>query len=161
MEILKKIIKRILVLSFITSIIPMFQGCSFIQVKNPNLSDIVENIEKVSDLSVMQKENKSKLRKFYSINSRDLEDFVLYAPKTNMEANEILILKVKNQDDIDKLQELIEKRIENQSESFKNYEPEQYDLLENRTLKVKGKYIILVVSKDVDKIIKAINDSFE
>ena len=78
-----------------------------------------------------------------------------------MEANQILILKVKSQDDIDDLLENIENIIERQSSSFKDYSPDQYELLENHTLEVKGNYLILIVSKDVDKITKAVNDSFK
>lgn len=161
MEVLINLRKKILNVCLVVFISVGFQGCAFIQTKNPTVSEITKNIKKVSDLSKMEEGNKTKLRKLYGINAKNLEDFVVYAPKTNMEANEILILKVKNQDDVDELQESIEKRIEKQSDSFKNYSPDQYDLLENHTLKVKGKYIMLVVSKDVDKINKSINDSFK
>ena len=58
-------------------------------------------------------------------------------------------------------QKNFENIIERQSSSFKDYSPDQYDLLENHTLEVKGKYLILIVSKDVDKITKAVNDSFK
>lgn len=161
MKVLINLRKKILNVCLVVFISVGLQGCAFIQTKNPTVSEITKNIKKVSDLSKMEEGNKTKLRKLYGINAKNLEDFVVYAPKTNMEANEILILKVKNQDDVDELQESIEKRIEKQSDSFKNYSPDQYDLLENHTLKVKGKYIMLVVSKDVDKINKSINDSFK
>lgn len=78
-----------------------------------------------------------------------------------MEANQILILKVENQDDIDDLLENIESTIESQSNNFRDYSPDQFELLENHTLEVKGNYIILIVSKDVVKIAKAVNDSFK
>lgn len=161
MKVLINLRKKILNVCLVVFISVGLQGCAFIQTKNPTVSEITKNIKKVSDLSKMEEGNKTKLRKLYGINAKNLEDFVVYAPKTNMEANELLILKVKNQDDVDDLQESIEKRIEKQSDSFKNYSPDQYDLLENHTLKVKGKYIMLVVSKDVDKINKSINDSFK
>lgn len=136
-------------------------GCAVVQTKNPSVDEIVKNIQAVTDLSTMQKGDKNNLRKIYSISNKNLEEFFLYAPKTNMEANEILILKVKNQDDIDGFKESIEKRIERQGESFKSYRPEQYELLESHILMVKGKYVISVVSKDADKIKEAINDSFK
>ena len=153
--------KKILILSLVISIVSLFDGCAFIKPKSPDIPEIITNIEKVTDLSAMKKGNKTNLRKIYSITTNELDDFVLYAPKTNMEANQILILKFKNQDDIDDLLENLENIIENQSNSFKEYSPEQYDILENHTLKVKGNYLILIASKDVDKITKIINDSFK
>ncbi|MGH4122175.1 MAG: DUF4358 domain-containing protein [Clostridium sp.] len=161
MKLQMKITKKIWILCLATSMGAMFQGCSLIQTKNPEIPEIIASVQKVSDLSPMEKGNKTKLRKLYSISTTGLEDFALYAPKNNMEANEILILKVKNQDDIDGLLENIESRIEKQSSSFKDYSPDQYELLENHNLEVKGKYIILNVSKDVDKITNAINESFK
>lgn len=157
----KKNIYKIVVLCLVTLGIVSFSGCNIIQTKNPSVSEIVTNIKSATDLSTMQQGDKSKLRKLYSISNKNLEEFDLYAPKTNMEANEIVILKVKNQDDIDGLKENIEKRIERQAESFKSYRPEQYELLESHIFIVKGKYIISVVSKDADKIKKAVDDSFK
>ena len=155
----KKRIYRFIIL-FLFIIFTM-SGCAVVQTKNPSIDEVVKNIEAVTDLSKMQKGDKSNLRKIYSISNKNLEEFSLYAPKTNMEANEILIMKVKNQDDIEGLKENIEKRVERQGESFKSYRPEQYELLESHVLMVKGKYVISVVSKDADKIKEAINDSFK
>ncbi|MBU3129382.1 DUF4358 domain-containing protein [Clostridium tagluense] len=161
MKIQIRIPNKIYILCLVPFIGAIFQGCALIQTKNPEIPEIIACIQKVSDLSPMEKGNKTKLRKLYSISTTGLEDFALYAPKSNMEANEILILKVKNQDDIDDLLESIESRIEKQSSSFKDYSPDQYELLENHNLEVKGKYIILNVSKDVDKITTAVNESFK
>lgn len=161
MKIFDNIRKKILILCLVTIIGGTFQGCAFIQTKNPEIPEIIANIQKVTDLSPMEKGNKTKLRKLYSISNKGLADFALYAPKTNMEANEILILKAKSQDDLDGLLEKIENVIERQSSSFKDYSPDQYELLENHTLEVKGNYLILIVSKDVDKITKVVNDSFK
>ncbi len=161
MKMFENIQKKVLILSLATIIFVIFQGCSCIQTKSPEIPEIITNIQKVTDLSLMEKGNKTKLRKLYSTSTKGLENFALYAPKSNMEANEILILKVKSQDDMDDLLENFENIIERQSSSFKDYSPDQYSLLENHTLEVKGKYLILIVSKDVDNITKAVNDSFK
>ncbi|MCB2353796.1 DUF4358 domain-containing protein [Clostridium estertheticum] len=161
MKIFDNIQKKVLILSLVISIGVIFQGCAFIRPKSPEISEIITNIQKVTDLSAMKKGNKSNLRKIYSINTKGLNDFVLYAPKNNMQANQILILKVVNEDDMDGLLENLENIIEAQSNSFKEYSPDQYEILENHTLKIKGNYLILIVSKDVDKITKAVNDSFK
>ncbi|MBU3143735.1 DUF4358 domain-containing protein [Clostridium sp. CF012] len=161
MKMFKNIQKKVLILSLVTITFGIFQGCAFIQTKSPEIPEIIANVQKVTDLSPMEKGNKTKLRKLYSTSTKGLEDFALFAPRTNMEANQILILKVKSQDDMDDLLENFEKIIERQSNSFKDYSPDQYDLLENHNLEVKGNYLILIVSKDVDKITKAVNDSFK
>ncbi|GAA0731957.1 DUF4358 domain-containing protein [Clostridium oceanicum] len=153
-----KIFALLLSLTFISS---LFSSCSIIHFKSPKVSEIITNIKKNNDLSSLNKSTKSKLRKLYGISYKTLEDFALYIPKTNMEANELLILKVKNQDDIDSIKERIEKRIEKQSNTFKDYAPNQYELLENHILKVKGPYLIFIVSKNANNIMININDSFK
>ncbi|MBU3160291.1 DUF4358 domain-containing protein [Clostridium frigoris] len=161
MKMFNKIQKKILILSLFISISIVFQGCAFIRPKSPEISEIIADIQKVTDLSAMKKGNKTNLKKIYSINTKGLDDFVLYAPKSNMEANQILILKVKSEDDMDGLLENLDNTIENQSNSFKEYSPNQYEFLENRTLKIKGNCLILIVSKDEDEITKVVNDSFK
>jgi len=143
-----------------TFIFITIKRCGIIQIKNPKVSSIVGNIKNSTDLSLLNECDKSKLRKLYNINAGDLEEFRLYAPKTNMDANQILILKVKDQNQIEAIKENLENQISRQAASFKDYRPDQYDLIENYSLKAKGKYLFLVVSKDVDKIIKSINHSF-
>ena len=161
MKIFNNIQNNVLILSLVIIISVIFQGCAFIRPKSPEINGIIANIQKVTDLSAMKKGNKINLKKMYSINTKGLDDFALYAPKSNMEANQILILKVKSEDDMDGLLENLENTIENQSNSFKEYSPNQYELLENHTLKIKGNYLILIVSKDVDEITKVVNDSFK
>lgn len=151
---------KILIICMTIFVTGLFQGCSFLQTKNPDVSEIVANIKKANDLSQMQESNKTKVRRLYSINTNTLDQFAFYAPKTNMQANELLILKVKDQDDIDGIQENIENRIEKQANNFQNYSPDQYSILENYSLQIKGKYVILVVSEDVDEIVEKINDCF-
>lgn len=158
---IKNIISKSLIFILGIFILGIFGGCTFIQTKAPKVSEIIDSIKNTTDLSLMEQGNKNKLRKLYGISTKEIEEFALYIPKTNMEANEILILKVKNQDDIDEIKENIEKRIEKQSDSFRSYAPTQYELLENNILDVKGKYIIYIVSKDVDKISKCVDNDFK
>lgn len=158
---IKSIMRKSLMYMLGIFVLNIMQGCAFIQTKSPKVSEIIDSIKNTTDLSIMEKGNKNKLRKYYGISTKKIEEFELYIPKTNMEANEILILKVKNQEDIDEIKEKIEKRIESQSDSFRSYAPNQYELLENNKLDVKGKYIIYIASKDVDKISKCIDEDFK
>ena len=103
----------------------------------------------------------SKLRKLYYINKNEVEDFILYSPKSNMDANEILILKAKSEEDIDKLKVKVEGRIKKQSDSFKSYRPEEYDIISNRVLDIKGKHLILIISRESEEIEALINKDFK
>ena len=116
------------------------------------ISDLKIDIEESVDLSNMNLGDRDDLEKLYDIEPDDLEDFLLYIPRTNISANEIAILKVKDKDEIDNIKEKISLRIENQSTNFKDYLPEEYFLIEKHLLKTKGNYIIFTISEDVETI---------
>lgn len=129
-----------------------------LEVKDIDAAQINTAIVNSTDVSVMQKDDGSNLRKVYGLNKRDFEQYIHYAPKSNMEANEILILKLKDEKSADSVKAVIEERIKKESDSFKNYNKEQYEILKNHTLESKDGYIILIVSKDSDKINNAIDE---
>jgi 50S ribosomal subunit-associated GTPase HflX len=158
MKIRYKIQYVILAILVICTFIGLF---NVLQVKNVGIEDIKQCIEQTTDVSAMQyDDNGAKLKKLYGINKRDLDDFALYAPKSNMEANEILILKAKTKDDIKTLQAKINDRVQKQSDSFKNYEQTQYGIISNYVLEQKEQYLILIISKDSKSIKEAIDKKF-
>ncbi|HBA03361.1 MAG TPA: hypothetical protein DCW51_05020 [Clostridium sp.] len=78
-----------------------------------------------------------------------------------MDANEVLVLKGKSEEVIQQLKVKVEGRIKKQSDSFNSYRPEEYDIISNRVLDIKGKYLILIISKDSATIEAAINKEFK
>ena len=77
-----------------------------------------------------------------------------------MEANEILIIKPKNENDIKSIEEKINSRVDKQSDSFKNYDMEQYEILSHHVLEEKSGYIILIISDDSKAIEQSVNKIF-
>ncbi|GKX64802.1 DUF4358 domain-containing protein [Inconstantimicrobium mannanitabidum] len=131
-----------------------------IKQKDVSISQINASVVSNTDVKVMDKGDSSKLRKLYYINKSEVEDFVLYAPKNNMESNEILIIKAKSKGDMKDLKSKIQKRIDKQSDSFKSYRPEEYKIISKHVLEEKNQYIILIISKDVQKIEESVNKIF-
>ena len=75
-----------------------------------------------------------------------------YAPRTNIQTNEILILQAKSKEDIPALEDKINKRLENLKKDFEGYLPQQAELIDKKFYKVQDNLIILVVANDVDKL---------
>ena len=131
------------------------------EVKDINISEIRNAIINSTDVSVMDEDDGTKLRKLYGVNKYDLDQFIYYGPKSNMEANEILIIKPKNDSDTEKIEKAITNRINTQSDSFRNYNKEQYEILSNHILEKKDGYIILLISKDNEKIKQSLDYVFK
>lgn len=148
----------ILTAAILITFIALYQ---VLKVKDVDMDSLRQSISQIIDSEHMDIGDSSKLRKLYYISKNEVEDFILYAPKSNMEANEVLILKAKNEEDIEQLKVKVEERIKKQSDSFKNYRPEEYDIISNRVLDIKGKYLILIISSESEKIEAAINKEFK
>jgi len=148
----------ILIATVLITFIALYQ---VLKVKDADMDSLRKSLSQGIDGEHMDVGDSSKLRKLYYINKNEVEDFILYAPKSNMDANEVLVLKAKSEEDIEQLKVKVEGRIKKQSDSFKSYRPEEYDIISNRVLDVKGKYLVLIISRDSATIEAAINKEFK
>lgn len=147
----------ILMIIVITTFVGLFK---VLEIKDVSIEEIRKDIVQSTDVTTMEDDDGTKLKKLYNINKRDVDDYILYAPKSNMEANEILILKAKTQDDLKALKEKVSNRVKSQSDSFENYNKTQFEIISNYILEEKDNYLILIVSKDSKAIKKSIDESF-
>ncbi|WP_100618047.1 DUF4358 domain-containing protein [Bacillus cereus] len=127
-------------------------------VNNLSATEIGEKIKQVANLEEMKKGDSKKLQKLYNINTDEIESFVLYTAPTNIKADEIAAIKVKDMKNVKNIKEKLLSRIEKKSKSFKGYLPDEYFLIEKHVLKTKDNYILLAISKDADKIEKTFDE---
>ncbi len=152
----KTILLAILSLTFLL-------GCSSEKAiaKAPTIEEITKEIEEAIDISEMKKGDINKLKKLYDIDEDEIEDFVLYVAPTNIKADEMAIIKVKDENNIESIKEKISTRISDQGSVFESYLPEEYFLIEKHVLKSNGNYVLLVVSKDATKVEGIFDNSFK
>ncbi|MEC2260753.1 DUF4358 domain-containing protein [Bacillus thuringiensis] len=124
-------------------------------------TEIGEKIKHVTNLEEMKEGDSKKLQKLYNINTDEVESFVLYIAPTNIKADEIAVMKVKDMKNVENIKEKISNRIEKKSKSFKDYLPDEYFLIEKHVLKTKDNYILLAISKDADKVEKTFDKIFK
>lgn len=132
----------------ILCIFTMFVGCS--GEVSVSMSDIEKHIIDHANLEKMDKGDVKLLKKLYGINANDLDGGLLYVPKSNMDVDEMLIVKVKDVSQIDAIEESIEARVSKQLSSFQGYGIEQAALLENYEIKIKDKYIFFAVAENAE-----------
>ena len=123
------------------------------------IGDVAGAVVNTLDTSTMEESANRKFKKFYGLNAGDYDGVVLYAPLSNMDSEELLIVKLKNSSQAETVRAAIEKRLETQKSSFEGYGIEQYDLLENHILDIRGNYILYVVHSDANKALQAFRDS--
>ena len=92
------------------------------------------------------------LKKHYGLNAQDYEGVVLYSPISNMDAEELLIVKLLSADQMDPLMEAVQERLDSQTNIYEGYAPEQYDLCTHAVLDPEGNYFLFVVHENADQI---------
>lgn len=149
----KLFVTIIMVASFVIT------GCTS-EINKP-ISQIESYILDNCKLDGMIKGDSKSLRRFYGINPNDLDGFAIYTPKSNMDVDEMLIVKVNESSQIEIIEDSIDDRVNKQIENFNGYGVEQVALLENYEIKVKDKYIFYVVSKDAENIKELFKESIK
>ncbi|UUM12972.1 DUF4358 domain-containing protein [Clostridiaceae bacterium HFYG-1003] len=127
---------------------------------SPDFAQIRAAVEQKADLTVMMTGDEQTLRKNYGISDRDLEQFVYFAPKSAMDASEILVLEAKEESSLAGFRQVIENRRTARSDMYRNYRPEEARLLEDSVLKVQGRFLIFISSRNVQEVKAALDLSF-
>ncbi|ERJ80350.1 hypothetical protein HMPREF1987_01982 [Peptostreptococcaceae bacterium oral taxon 113 str. W5053] len=120
--------------------------------KASTFEDVKKIVEENINLESFSQEGNQGLAYNYEIKDTDVEKYLYYAPRTNIQTNEILILQAKSKEDIPALEDKINKRLENLKKDFEGYLPQQAELIDKKFYKVQDNLIILVVANDVDKL---------
>jgi len=156
-------IKSVITIFVCTITLVVLSGCSGKQEThdNPSAIEIGKQIKQTTNIEEMKEGDHKKLQKLYNINADEVDSFVLFTAPTNIKANEIAVIKVKDMKNVDNMKEKISNRIEKISKSFKDYLPEEYFLIEKHVLKTKDSYILLAISKDSDEIEKTFDKAIK
>ena len=99
------------------------------------------------------------LKKYYGLNADEYEDFVLYFPRSNMDAEELLILRLSDDSQADEVISALKERNLSQCNVYEGYAPAQYALCRNAIIDVQGNYILYVVHTDAARIDAAFQEA--
>jgi hypothetical protein len=128
-------------------------------VSQAAFSSVQEAVISQADAGNMQQADSQMIRRLYGLDPTDYEDILLYCPTTNMGAEELLLVKLKDISQQNTVTAAIEKRVATQMASFDGYGVDQYDMLEKSVTEVQGNYILLVVAADPAPVRQAFLDA--
>lgn len=136
-------------LSFLIIILSMFtmSGCAK-SYKNITTDEISDNILQKDEN--LQKSDKKMLKRLYGLNSDDYEEFSLCISKSTMEVNELLIIKVKDKNQIEAIECAMEQRVSNQLNNFGGYAPKQAKIIEDYELIARDKFVFLCIGENAE-----------
>ncbi len=123
-----------------------------------DIKTLQTNVSEAADKEKMKEGDNRMLRRLYGIDPEQLESFVLYYPSSNMGAEELLFVRVKDQADVSAVKTLIEQRNASQIQAFEGYGVEQTQLLKEAVIKEYGRDIIYAVG-DKNKTVTGVYES--
>ena len=153
------LIKWIFALLIIVLIVLKFTGN---RVSNADFNDVKKAVEKTvkDDDTVLDGDNVM-VKRLYGIDPADYDGIMLKYPSTNMNVNEVFLVKLKDVKQQDQILEAVEKRLETQKNNFENYGTNQYSILKKSVTDVQGNYIMFVVNEKTVPIVKAFEKSLK
>ena len=137
----------------VISLIWMFGGNT---VSNADPVEVAEAVVETIDMENMLEADNQLIKRFYGLDPASFEGCILYYPTTNMMAEEVLIVKLKDTSQQEQVRTAIEKRIQTQKTTFEGYGVEQFELLTNNAvIEVRGNFILFIVNADSAEAQKA------
>ena len=153
--------KKFSILLTLLMVVLVAAGCSSSQ---PAALDVQQTADKlaqeVSFQDQLTKLDQDAALKLYDLTADDVETASLYVG-TGATAEEISVWQGKDADAAKKIQDAVNTRIENQKESFVDYNPEEMPKLENPVVVAKGNYVVLCLSGDNENAKKIIDGCFQ
>ena len=141
------------VIAGLVILLVLFGGNS---VSGADPQEVAQAVTDVIDMENMQLADNQMVKRFYGLDPADYEGCVLYYPNTNMMAEEVLIVKLKDLSQQQTVSDAIEARLQTQKNTFEGYGVEQFDLLTNHAVvELRGNYVLFVVSDHAEAARKA------
>ena len=111
-------------------------------------AQVAEAVTQVIEMENMLEGDNTMIKRFYGLDPSAYEACILYYPTTNMMAEELLIVKLRDVSQQETVRAAAEKRIATQKTTFEGYGPEQFALLSDHSVvEVRGNYVLFVVNE--------------
>ena len=153
---MKKII-GIIALALVCTV--LFCACGSKTAAKP-LSDIYSDIKAQYTLTDMVEfTDASTIERFYGITADQMEEFAGGVNNSGVNQEEIVLIKAKDADSASDIETKLSNRLESKLNETKNYNPEQYAIVEKASVNTSGLYVSLIISENRDGITKIYNDA--
>ncbi len=144
--------KYIFIAALVVFVILMFR---FYGGSSKPFSEVEQAVESQVDRVALSKEDDQTFKKEYALNAADYQGVMLLASPAHLDAEEVLLVKVKNDEQMQEVEEAIEQHIATRRKDFEGYMPEQVLLLDEALVTVRGNYIFMAISENAEEYQKA------
>ncbi len=122
-------------------------------VSDADPDKVLEAVCQCADMTNMQPASNQIVKRLYGIDPSDYEFCALYYPLTNMDVDELLLVKYADSSQADQVQSAVESRLTGQKNAFESYGVGQMELLSNHSFsESRSGYSIFAVNTKSDDV---------
>lgn len=127
------------------------------KVINIAISELEKKIENTDefDFDKMQNIDAETASATFLIDSSKIKDIIGKSPIVNTKAFMYVIIKAENED-LQEIKMALESYGTEYESIWSTYLPDQYELVKNRKIGIKGNYVYMIISENPDKIVELI-----
>ncbi len=123
--------------------------------------EVYNSIVSSVELEPMFENDDDYLYNYYGIDASLLEEYVFVEAQDGLKVETVVLLKVNEDSEVTSLRENLENIVSQRKGAMNNYIPEEYDIACNAVIDASGNFIYLVMSENVDEIVKIIDSYLE
>ena len=124
-----------------------------------SFEEVEESVSASLDKSNLTLQDGSAFRRAFGLNEADYTGVMYYASEFSISAEEVLVIQVKNENQVQEVVEAVEKRVEARKNDFDGYAPEEVKLLEDAKQSVRGKYIFFAAAPKAEEYLEVFSNS--
>ncbi len=145
------------VAAMVITLIAMFGGNT---ISDADPQAVTDAVTAQIDMTNMLEGDNQMIKRFYGLDPANYEACYLYYPTTNMMAEELLIVKLKDVSQQDAVRAAVEARVQTQKNTFEGYGVEQFAMLsDNAVIEIRGNYVLFVVNANSAEALDAFLDA--
>lgn len=119
--------------------------------KNVPMEKIDKELQEKTDMSDLKKCNTRELLEFIGLDYSDFTEVLYYKSRVALDVTELCVIKARTRKDLNAVQDAVERRIESQINTYRDYGPKQVNQLKNAVITKRGKYLFYCVADDPEK----------
>lgn len=109
-------------------------------------------VSAAADLSNTDPGDNQMIRRLYGLTPADYDGVLLFCPKTNMGAEELFLVHLKDMSQEAAVTDAVNARVEKQKTGFRGYGVDQTEMLEHSITESAGGYVLFYSGNDPQKV---------
>ncbi|HIU30676.1 MAG TPA: DUF4358 domain-containing protein [Candidatus Caccousia avistercoris] len=135
-------------------------GCSGGETGSADLNQVMDDMKAVLENTEMMDLSQEDLMPQYGIDASQVKQFAVYIDSTGLKGDEIVLLEGTDSQAAAALKEKMDERYRQKENTMKDYQPEEFAMLQACSVEQRGSYVSMIVSPQHEELEKIYEEAF-